>query len=76
MPCILTFSSLKTQAVNGEKTEKLIIKYAFVVETISESWFHCVATPSNESSCTDISRDTCNNSNIVSACSKQNIIIS
>ena len=48
MPCILTFSSPHTQAINGEKTEKLVksaLKLA--VETISESQLHCVNTPSS-----------------------------
>ena len=64
VPCILTFSSPHTQAVNGEKTEKLVksaLKLA--VETISDSQVRCVSTPSSESSCTNAS-------------SKQNIIIS
>ena len=56
VPCILTFSSPHTQAVSGEKTEKLVksaLKLA--VETISDSQLRCVSTPGSESSCTDAS---------------------
>lgn len=72
VPCILTFSSPHSQAINGEKAEKLV-KSALAVKTTQ---LHCIATSSSESSSTDTSRDTCcSNSNIVLSCSKQKPII-